>query len=114
LVVFENPEVECAATYLGAKLNVTDFGQRPSLGPEAFALSNAVRKLITNKMNSGWKIDLPTLIGVKATFVQRLLDVKGVPTPEGKSAYPSIVNSIEEKCSAVLRAPTRPPANFGQ
>ena len=62
LIVFENPEIECAATYLGAKLNATEFKDRNSLGPEIFALSNAIRKLITFKINNDWRIDLPELV----------------------------------------------------
>jgi hypothetical protein len=107
LVVFENQEIECAMTYLGAKLNVTEFGERRKLGPEAFALSNAVRKSIEQKIKNGWKIDLPTLVGARA-IVEQLLQVKGADQ-EGVKAYPALVDKIEEKCRSVLRAPTRPP-----
>ena len=106
LIVFENPEIECAATYLGAKLNITAFGSRNTLGPEVFALSNAVRKFITYKVENDWRIDLPDLVGAKAASVAPLLGVK--LTSEARDAYRATFQRIAGKCRTILVPPSQP------
>ena len=98
LVLFEGPEIECAMTYFGAKLNATDFNQRYELGPRAFAVSAALRKFVADLNSNGWNIKLANLVGVK-TEVTPILGLKEDPSiQDRKATYLEVESRIDAKC----------------
>jgi len=97
MVLFENSEVECAMTYFGAKLKAVGFQGRQDLGPQAYAVSAALRKLVGDLNNNGWKINLSTLVEAK-TEVSPLLGLKGDPTLQEPANYSALEKKIDAKC----------------
>jgi hypothetical protein len=83
LVLFENPGIECAMTYFGAKLNNTKFEGRGELGPYAFAVSQELRKFIENLNQNDWRINLTNLVGAK-DVVRPILGLKSEALDELK------------------------------
>jgi hypothetical protein len=103
LIVLENQEIECAMTYLGAKLNVTTFERRRTLGPEVYAVSKALRKFLEEKNNNGWRINLANLIGVKGD-APPLLEVK-MDLSEAQREYEEAKKKIDKKCNLIVNTP---------
>jgi hypothetical protein len=89
LVIFEGPEIECAMAYFGAKLRATDFSQRGELGPEAYAVSAALRKFVAELNSNGWNIKLANLLGVK----MEVTPILGV-----KRDYADVKERIDQTC----------------
>jgi hypothetical protein len=106
LVLFEGPEIECAMTYFGAKLNATDFNKRYELAPRAFAVSAALRKFVADLNSNGWNIKLANLAGVK-TEVTPILGLKEDPSLSDRMAsFPEVEGKIDAKCR-LLKAPAK-------
>jgi len=101
LVLFENPGIECAMTYFGAKLNNTEFAKRGELGPYAFAVSQELRKFIETLNQNDWRINLTNLVGAKDQ-VRPILGLKSEPLGDLKK-------KIEPMCSEYMK----PPAEIG-
>ena len=95
LVIFENPRVECAMTYFGAKLAETKFERRRELGPYAYAVSHELRDFIKYLNKKEWRINLATLTGA-GTDVTPTLDLKS-----GQQAR----SEIDKKCRPLMQPP---------
>ena len=102
LVVFENPGVECAMTYFGAKLNAITFERRRELGPYAFAVSQELRKFIQHLNETEWKINLTTLAGARPDLTP-VLGLKGERLVADFDH--TIKSKIDAKCKAIMPPP---------
>ena len=102
LVLFENPGIECAMTYFGAKLNSVHFENRHQLATYAFAVSSELRKFVKDLNANEWRINLVTLTGAK-NEISPALGLKGERTT--LTFDPEIKKKIDAKCSSYMAAP---------
>jgi len=102
LVLFENPGIECAMTYFGAKLNSVHFQNRHQLATYAFSVSSELRKFIKELNANEWRINLATLTGAK-NEISPALGLKGEPTTV--TFDPEIKKKIDAKCSSYMLPP---------
>jgi hypothetical protein len=102
LVLFEDPGIECAMTYFGAKLNATQFEGRGTLGPYAFAVSQELRKFIEQLNNNEWKINLLPLSGAKEDLAP-LLGLKGERLVQDFSQ--ATKSRIDAQCKNYMASP---------
>jgi hypothetical protein len=102
LVLLENPGIECAMTYFGAKLNSVHFQDRHQLATYAFSVSSELRKFIKELNANEWRINLATLTGAK-NEISPALGLKGEPTTFEFSA--DIKKRIDGKCHPYVAPP---------